>query len=532
MLRAWRTFFRRFHITRGVCMLLLVFGLAAVAGCSSETAPQNKGTEAANTEKMTRSCWTCPMFTAAYRVAMDASGKIVPQVSRSAIGLVGVGYALWLAVFILKYVASLQEPDVGSFWKTLGVQTFWVLMGTALLRDLASGGGASAIKMFAEPVFSGFVNAGLAIVQGTSDVPCAPGGSGGSGLECLVNALQQKLNFSAGISAVAIFMGPSVFVVLVGVIVFIVSVILMIYLPLLLLDTVFRYAIALCMLPLAVTAYIFTPTRSFTGKVAKLFTEIGFYVVIMCAFAAACVQIISAYIDRFLPFVKNPLIFLGNVDALERVLFGPGITGLIFLCFFLVLFGGVIADFSKALSGGAGGMGNNVRGAAGAVKNAAALAKKVANLGINKVKRAKDKKAARDLESKDEDSKEYKEAARRLQNRGYLAKGKDGRLHATQSYDNLTRNDHMKGPMKGVRRMLNNMADLRTDWNQGVMDQSFARHDHEANKVSSYDHTADEGTGDKMRDMAFVNNKMKLEDAAGETGREVVRPDFSHKRSS
>ena len=178
-------------------------------------------------------------------------------------------------------------------------------------------------------------------------------------------------------------------------------------------------------------------------------------------------------------------------------------------------------------------MGDNVRGAAGAVKNAAALAKKVANLGINKVKRAKDKKAARDLESKDEDSKEYKEAARRLQNRGYLAKGKDGRLHATQSYDNLTRNDHMKGPMKGVRRMLNNMADLRTDWNQGVMDQSFARHDHEANKLSSYDHTGTPGSKTWLgaKDVAFMRGKKKLEDAAGETGMEVVRPDFSHKRT-
>ena len=243
MLRAWRTFFKRFYVTRGVCMLSLVLCLIAVAGCTSDTTPKNDGSETAAMEKLMKGCWTCPIFEKAYSVASAAPGSIIPQVARGAINLVGVGYALWLAIFILKYVSSLNEPDVAAFWKGLGVQTFWTAMGAALLRDLSTGGTGSALTMFAQPVFSGFVDAGLAIVRGTSgDISC--GGGGGSGLLCLVKALQDKLNIGSGISLVGIFLGPTIFVMFIGVIVFIVSVIFMVYIPLLLLDGVFRYGIA------------------------------------------------------------------------------------------------------------------------------------------------------------------------------------------------------------------------------------------------------------------------------------------------
>ena len=525
MLRAWRTFFKRFYITRIVCALLLVSGILSVSGCASETMPNNTGEEATRIERMTEGCWTCSMFQKVYEAANIAAGSVIPSVAKSAVGLVAVGYGLWLAVFILKYVASLQEPDVGAFWKTLATQTFWLVLGVGLLRDLAYGGSGSAMKMFAEPVFSGFVDAGLAIIQGTGgEIPCSPGGGAESGLLCLVKALEEKLNFGAGISLMGVFLGPTIFVMFIGLIVFIISLILMVYLPILMLDGVFRYGIALCMLPLAVAAYIFVPTRNFTGKVASLFLEIGFYIMGMCAFAACAVQIIHDYIDRFLPFVKNPLFFIGNPNELERVLCGPGMTGLIFLGFFLVLFGEVIGDFMGALSGGAGGMGKTAKGAVDAVKNTAALAKKAANFGVNTVQRYRDKKAALLYKDKNanKNSKEYKAATDRLKRRGYLAEAKNDRtsslarrlygksvfgdntggafdewkngqeklgrevskdtrgvLLTTQAFDNLTRNSDMTGPFKGIRKLANNLNDMNQDWNNSALSQSDARHNHE-----------------------------------------------------
>ena len=245
----------------------------------------------------------------------------------------------------------------------------------------------------------------------------------------------------------------------------------------------------LCMLPLAVSAYVFKVTRKFAGKVALLFIEIGFYMVGLCAFSACCVQIMGAYVDRFVPFIRNPLFFLKNLDALEQVLCGPGVTGLIFLAFFLILFAGVISDFMKALSGGAGGMGSNVRGAGQVVKKAANGAKMLGRLGINSALRMKDKKAARNYMNAPKGSKEWKEGRRRMEERGYLAKGKDGKLQTTKAFDHLTENDRMRGPFKGVRRLANNIQDIHRDMNTGVVARREALHDHSkgANEINKPD---------------------------------------------
>ncbi|MBR1777755.1 MAG: hypothetical protein IJ752_04130 [Alphaproteobacteria bacterium] len=380
-------------------MLLLVFSVAALTGCHNEDVEiDGDGSEAAAAEQSLKGCWTCSMFQTAFEAANNMTRTIVPTVARSAVSLVAVGYGLWLAIFILKQISSMQEPDAGEFWKALAVQSFWAAMGAALLRDLAGGGLGSALTSFAEPVFTGFVDAGLTVVSSSgTNIPCGPTGNAETSMLCLVRALQEKLNFGTGISLLAI-MSPTGFIaIFVALIVFIVSTIMMVWFPILLLDCVFRYGMAVSMLPLAVTAYVFKPTRNFTGKVATAFMEIGFAVMGMCAFSACSVQIMGAYIDRFLPFVQNPLFFLTNLEALEQVLCGPGITGLLFLSFFLILFAEVIFDFMNALSGGVGGIGGGVRGAVAGLKATKNGAKKIANFGINRVQRMKDRRAARDM---------------------------------------------------------------------------------------------------------------------------------------
>ena len=466
-------------------MLVLVIGVLFLAGCEDNGA---NGKTASNLEKALKTCWTCSLFKAVYDAAMGLPGGIIKSVASGAIGLVGVFYGLWLAVFILKYVAAVHEQEVGAFWKGIASQTFWVVMGVALLKGMSGGGGE--VLDYAKTIFEGFVNAGLAIV-GSSGA----GLSSGGGLVGVVGALQEKLNFSSGLSATAMTSGDP-FAMFAGVVIFIVSVVLMIYVPMLLLDVVFRYAVALCMLPMAVAAYVFAPTRSFSGTVGKLLLEVGFYVVGMCAYAACCVQIIQDYTDKFLPFVKNPGMLFNDPVKMAAVLMGPGITGLIFLCFFLVLFAGVMGDFMNALSGGAGGMGETAKGTVAAIKKMAQTAKKIANFGINRVKRARDKKAAKDLESKPEGSKERQAAVNRLRERGYLAEGKDGKLHATASYDNLMRNEKMKGPFKTLRRLGNDIQDLHKDLNQSAMAQTAERH-------GSYENSK------------FDDYKGKLEDAGG-----------------
>ena len=437
MAKAYISLFKRLKITRIVCMLLFVLSVNALTGCASDMVPDSDASDSARIEQSMKGCWTCSFFKSAFDTSRNMTKLVVPTVAKNAVPLVAVGYGLWLAIFLMKYLGSVKEPDVGAFWKGLTTQTFWLVMGVALLRALSTGTVGDAVTSFAEPVFRSFIDVGLTVVQSTGgDIPCSPGNSPDASLICLVKALQEKLNSSSGISLIAIYFGAAVglgpFIMLIGVVMFAISTIMSIYFPLLLLDSVFRYGIAICMLPLAVASYTFKCTRQFAGKVAILFVEIGFYVMGMSAFSAICVQIMGAYIDRFLPFIRNPLFFITNLKALGQVLCGPGLTGLMFLAFFLILFGEVLGDFMKALSGGAGGMGSNVKGTRQGVKAIMKAPANVARVGVffgNRARRRKARDTAKNYDAltkafKDnptaENAQKYHDAKDLLTRVGYL----------------------------------------------------------------------------------------------------------------
>lgn len=443
MAKAYSVFLKLFS-ARAMCMLMLVLSVSILGACTEETTPNSDAGDVAAIEQTMKNCVMCSLFDILYNAANSMTNTIVPEVARSVVPVVCIGYGLWLAIFILKYVASLKEPDVSAFWKALGVQTFWLTMGVALLRALASGGGGSAVTTYAEPVFKSFVDVGMQTISATGgDIPCSGGGDPGVSLKCLVKALQEKLSFSSGISLVAIYfgfqLGVGPYLILIGAVIWVVSIIMSIWFPLLLLDGVYRYGIALCMLPLGVAAYIFEVTRKFTGKVAILFVEIGFFVMGMCAFSACCVQIMGAYIDRFLPFIRNPLFFINNIDGLLQVLCGPGMIGFLFLSFFLILFADVLGDFMNALSGGAGGLGSGVQATKGGLQTIAQAPGNIARMGkfvANRGKRLKDaaqrrkaRRAAKTMEKHSgakpgsRQSKKYDKAQNYLKKKGYLDQG-------------------------------------------------------------------------------------------------------------
>ena len=90
------------------------------------------------------------------------------------------------------------------------------------------------------------------------------------------------------------------------------------------------------------------------------------------------------------------------------------------------------------------------------------------------IKKAKDKKAARTLQTAPKGSDEWNKANERLQNRGYLAQGRDGRIYATKAYDDLTKKTQ-GGAFAQLRAGLN---ELKQDYNESAISQSDARHDH------------------------------------------------------
>lgn len=498
MLKHRITFLKKSDITRFVCVLFLCLCLGMLCGCE-DTAPNShsQGELAVAAEKETLNCWTCSLFKLGFGVANSLATSVVQSVAGSALSLLAVGYGLWLAVYILKQVSSMQAPDPGAFWKGLAVQTFFATLGAGMLRDLSGGSSSSVLEMIVKPIFSGFVDVGLLVVGGFGDLPCSAGGDPGVGMECLVEALQQKLNVGVAFAYLNATTGPTIFSIILGVIVYCFFIYMMLYFPLLLLDCVFRYCIVLAMLPLSVTAYCFKCTRDFATKTVKLLVDIGLGITGMCVFIAVVVEVVREYIDTFLPYIQNPTSLLSDPMMLDKAIQGPGMTGLMFVLTFLCIFGGVVLELMENFSqGGLGGLGSTVKGTIGAFKGGAAMAKQLGKFAVNRRARkndAKAKKTKQALEAKKasgkgltkDEQKALDKANGRLMFRGYLAQDKNGHmsqdkgasLHKTQAYDKLG-----KG---GVRNALKNLSE---DWNSDVMGNA-SRHDHSKghNEVSEKD---------------------------------------------
>ncbi len=483
MLQNAITFLKKAPLTRIFGVLAFVLCLTCLSGCSLFEGG-SQGEEAVAAEKETMSCWTCSMFELLFKAVNALSTTVLASVARSSISFLAVCYGLWLAIFILQYVASMQEPDVKAFWKGLGVQTFWVVAGVGMLGDLASGSSSSFLKLIADPIFTGFVNTGLTIISSSgADIPCSAGGTPESSMICLVGALQEKLNITIGISFLALTVGPTIFIIIVGAGIYCVSIIMMVYFPILLLDCVARYCILIAVMPLCVVAYCFKSTRDFGSKFMGLLVEIGLGIVGMCVFIAVTVEIIHKYIDTFIPYIRTPLIFMDDPSEFERVIMGPGITGLIFVFLFLFYFADVILDLMALFSQGAGGLGSTAKSTVGGVKSFARLGGKVAKFGINrgmrkldkasqKTKEALENKVASGQQLTDKEKERLRDANDHLRDRGFLAEDRQGNLHKTKAYNDLKK--------KGLRNFASGIA---RDWNSGPMSQSAERHDHTPRKT-------------------------------------------------
>ena len=497
MLKSKITFLRRLNIAHVLRVIAILLCLAFLTACDEAMENNTQGAEASAMEQETMSCWTCSLFELAFTVVNKMTKSVIGSIANSAISLLGVCYLLWLALYLLKYIASMKEGEAQAFWKGLAVQTFFVTLGAGMLGDLARGSSSSVVSLITEPIFSGFVDTGLMIIKASGGkLPCGPGGTPDSGMICLITALQGKLNQLVGVAYLALRAGPTIFIMLVGAGIYVVSLYMMVYFPILLLDCIFRYCIVIAMLPLSIVAYCFSSTRDIAAKTAKLLVEIGLAIVGMCVFIAVVVEVIDLYVKEYLLFVKKPYELLNDPSSFEEAMTGPGITGMIYIIIFLLTFAGLILDLMSKFSCAAGGLGKvagrTFHEAKGAAKGAAKLGGKAAKFAVNRGMRKLDKSAKNTkeaLEKKkasgqaltDKEQKQLNAANDHLMDRGFLARDKDGHLsqdkganlHKTAAYDKLGN--------KGLRNFVRGLSE---DWNSPVT-RNPARHDHQhANKVT------------------------------------------------
>lgn len=465
-----------------LCMALIVAFACMLSACEDDdevtdllntVQGKDSGEQTVNAKKLGDSCWVCPLFQLAMETSEQMYKELIPKVASGALPLLGVIYGLWLAVRVLKYVGSMHEPNQPEFWKDIGKQTFWAAMGAAMLSQI------NWCADFVQGLFSGFVDFGVAVV---SDLPIpggnisCPQGDPKGAFVCLLTAMQKKLNVGQDVSLLSMVFGDFVTIIM-GLGGYVMSIVMGLYFPMLLMDGVFRMSLVMAFLPLGVVSLCFQCLRSYVGKIVSAIISIGLQIVGLSIFVAMAAGVLNKYIEEYEPLLKNPMGFLNNVAAVAKFVDGsPGLIGFIFVCFFLILFAGVIMDIMASFGGLSPS--NVMGGAVLAMRGTAQTMQKFAQYGVNRVDRIKDRRAKATIEAakrgRNVDSVRLSQAKERMENRGFMQKDKNGKLQKTQAYDNLDK--------RGARAFLGR---VQQDWQSGGGAQTAARENASSNKTTS-----------------------------------------------
>jgi hypothetical protein len=442
-----------------LCVFMLLGAVLTLSACGKleEAVDMGDPNLTAVKAEVTK-CWSCPMFTLAFDAIEAMYNKAQAATAGPAQKLMGVLFGLWLVIRVMKFVASLKDPDVGAFWSDLGIRVFWLTMGVALLKYISQ-----VTNDLIFPTFSGFVDFGLMVVGRVptdgGGIAC-PTGTPREGMLCLVTAIHERLSIGQELGFAVLIEAPAL-QKLFGAIIYIVSVFMSAVFPLFLLDAVLRFGIVMALLPLWIVAFCFPVGRGLAKKGWDLLLSVAFQTTLMSVFIALCVLVLRTFVINKFGDMLNPEKLMRDKETIEKVANGsPGIIGFLFICFFLVLFGQVILELVQNFLA-VPSKGNVFQSAGMAMYSAAKIPASFAKKRYGKFK---DKQAARTLETarrkeaagekmsfRDKLAKE--KAQSRLQNRGYLdEKGKD-----TDSYGKLLNNSVMRDAMG------------KKDWSQGYV---------------------------------------------------------------
>ena len=251
------------------------------------------------------SCTFCPLFEAVFTAASKIAWHATNVFSRPLIAVVAIGFAIWIAMQILAFVATPEVRDLKDLASALIVQSFVVILVLVILN----GNVLTFFNKFISPVYI----AGQALAQKTIDpvevnkqignfkgneniqnfisIPCK--GSStipddtkaglpkamGDSILCTMTTIHNRVaQIKALASATMCYSWKEKFIIipklsyfLVGVGLWVCAMILLLVIPFMMVDSVFQMAVAAALLPFAIASYAFKITRGYTKKVWETF---------------------------------------------------------------------------------------------------------------------------------------------------------------------------------------------------------------------------------------------------------------------
>lgn len=367
------------NISPLLAKLFVIVFVILLSACSKETPVVVEDGEIA--EK--KSCMGCEILTMIYDAVNDNVTHLHTEFTQAAMTITMLGFAIWLALRLLKFVSSVTETNAGEVWNEILRKAFICTLCGLLAANSAAL--QYTLNFLVFPIYMAFLNLGSeilgsALTKDTNafatkfmvfgeiiEVPVIEQNickaqplvlSGASvgfpdsiklTMECMINQLDTYLDVGGDIAwkamSAPVLMGiPTVMGFILMMFFWVVRMGFVFYLV----DCIFQMGIIILLLPLFIISYAFGPTRKWTGVgLSKVLASAGF----MMCFAIIVFMVIRAMVS-LLTNPDNKEIF--NPSDSEAPLRDISIG---FMCLFMIgflIYGsmGVSQQLTSGLIGG------------------------------------------------------------------------------------------------------------------------------------------------------------------------------------
>mgnify|MGYP002624012051 CR=1 FL=1 len=254
-------------------------------------------------------CTFCDLFKVFFDTINTIAKKADKTFSSPMIPVVAVGFAVWLVVYILGYLASFETRDIKDAFQEIITKGALVVISVAILTQ----GSCNFYSTFINPVYETFlrgakvalkVDLGGGSLADAAEVTSSSDGLPSSMKDSIIstmNAMEAEIaklralgsslicySFKKGILGII----PRFSYLLTGLFYWIMAMVMIVVVPLLMIDIVFELGVAVALLPFAIACYPFKQMRQYSKKVWETFLNSGFGFLFM---ALVLIMILSVF---------------------------------------------------------------------------------------------------------------------------------------------------------------------------------------------------------------------------------------------
>ncbi len=366
----------RQNILRFLGMLMLAFSVMfTLTGCSEDSANQSPKSDAELAEEH-RSCWQDKVLVLLYDTMGTVAMGTYSKLTKGAFAFMMVAFAVWLAFTLLAFISSIKEESSGEVWNQI-LTKFVVCFACGILAS-STDGLLWILNMVLFPIYSAFLEFGGAVLTASSGVTesgnqtieifgetieagrsivCKPEGAAVASLNgfpdsprnmmsCLICAVNEKLTLGNAL-AFKVMRMKGFMATVIGLIVLVSFTIIKVSFVFYLVDTIFRFAMIIVLLPILIMAYAFPFTKKWTshGMSTVLYSG-AFMMVIAILIAMAIMAVLQVIKDN--PDTFNPQ----GPDAEDKFKeLNPAILSLLLIAFLVKGSLGVAQTITEKLVG-------------------------------------------------------------------------------------------------------------------------------------------------------------------------------------